>query len=125
MLFGDGVDGADDSLAFDDLCEICDDFIPDMALDNSETQRMILEIIDAEPNSQRQVVMIYYSDNITIDQIATLTACPTGTVKSRLNYARKQIKAGVKSMRKKPQALWRVKPSYIRIFSPASMMQAW
>ena len=103
MLLGDGVD---DCLASNGMCEIRDDFIPDMALDNAETQRMILELVDALPYPQRQAVMFYYFDDMTVDQIASLAVCPIGTVKSRLNYARKQIREGVEEHAKKGVKLY-------------------
>jgi len=88
--------------------EIDDNFLPDMALDNAESKRMILELIDALPYHQRQTVLFYYYDEMTIDRIANLMECPPGTVKSRLNYARQQIKSGVEDYAKKGIKLYGV-----------------
>ena len=93
---------------FDDVPEMDDNFIPDMALDSAETRRMILELIDALPYSQRQAVMFYYYDEMTVDQIAAVMECPPGTVKSRLNYARQQIKKGVEEHERKGVKLYGV-----------------
>jgi len=92
----------------ENIPEIDDKFLPDMTLDSAESRRMILELIDALPYLQRQAVMFYYYDEMTIDQIAALMECPAGTVKSRLNYARQQIKNGVKEHERKGIKLYGV-----------------
>jgi len=90
----------------ENMPEIDDTFLPDMTLDSAESRRMILELIDALPYQQRQTVLFYYYDEMTIDQIATLMECPAGTVKSRLNYARQQIKNGVEEHERKGVKLY-------------------
>ena len=90
----------------DDMPEISGNFIPDMALDDAETRRMILELVDALPYQQRQAVLFYYYDEMTVGQIAAVMECPEGTVKSRLNYARRQIKKGVEEHEKKGVKLY-------------------
>ena len=99
-------DNEDGSSPLDEMPEISENFIPDMALDNAESRRMILELIDALPYLQRQAVMFYYYDEMTVDQIAAQMECPAGTVKSRLNYARQQIKKGVEEHEKKGVKLY-------------------
>ena len=103
LLLDDDEDGGS---PLDNMPEIGENFIPDMALDSAETRRMILELIDALPYAQRQAVMFFYYDDMTVDQIAALMECPTGTVKSRLNYARQQIKKGVEEHEKKGVKLY-------------------
>ena len=69
--------------------------IPDKALDTDESRRMIMELIDALPEAQRLCVLMYYYDEMSVRDIAAALETSEGTVKSRLNYARKAIKAGV------------------------------
>jgi len=90
----------------ENMPEMDDTFLPDMTLDSAESRRMILELIDALPYQQRQTVLFYYYDEMTIDQIAALMECPAGTVKSRLNYARQQIKNGVEEHERKGVKLY-------------------
>jgi len=90
------------------LPEIDDKFLPDITLDSAEGRRMILELVDALPYQQRQTVLFYYYDEMTIEQIASLMECPAGTVKSRLNYARQQIKNGVEEHERKGIKLYGV-----------------
>jgi RNA polymerase sigma factor (sigma-70 family) len=86
--------------------EIDETFLPDVVLDSAETRRMILELVDALPYLQRQAVMFYYYDEMTVDQIAALMECSAGTVKSRLNYARLKIKDGVEEHERKGVKLY-------------------
>lgn len=78
--------------AFEDMDE---QTVPDKALDNDETRRMIVELVDQLPDAQRQCVLMYYYEEMGVKDIANALEVSEGTVKSRLNYARKAIKAGV------------------------------
>lgn len=69
--------------------------VPDKALDNEETRRMIVELVDALPEVQRLCVLMYYYDEMSVKDIAAALETSEGTIKSRLNYARKAIKEGV------------------------------
>lgn len=69
--------------------------VPDKALDNEETRRMVMELVDALPEAQRLCVLMYYYDEMSVKDIAAALETSEGTVKSRLNYARKSIKEGV------------------------------
>ena len=69
--------------------------VPDKALDNDETRRMIVELVDQLPPPQRQCVLMFYYEELSVKDIAAALETSEGTVKSRLNYARKAIKSGV------------------------------
>ena len=69
--------------------------VPDKALDNDETQRMIVELVDQLPPPQRQCVLMFYYEEMSVKDIAAALETSEGTVKSRLNYARTAIKSGV------------------------------
>ena len=64
---------------------------PDKGLDNEETRRMILGLVDALPPEQRMTVLFYYYDEMTVKQIAEAMDTSEDTVKSRLNDARRSI----------------------------------
>ncbi|MDR2899049.1 MAG: sigma-70 family RNA polymerase sigma factor [Clostridiales bacterium] len=83
-------------------------FLPESILDSAETRRMVMELVDALPDAQRQSVLFYYYDDMTVDQIAALMECSAGTVKSRLNYARTKIKSGVEEHERKGTKLYGV-----------------
>lgn len=84
--------------------------VPDQSLDNQESRRMIMELIDDLPPEQRMCVLFYYYDEMSVKQIAQVLEIPEGTVKSRLNYARKAIKAGVEKYEKQGVKLYGLSP---------------
>ncbi|MBM6926613.1 sigma-70 family RNA polymerase sigma factor [Pseudoflavonifractor phocaeensis] len=84
--------------------------VPDQALDNQETRRMILELVDGLPPEQRMCVLFYYYDQMSVKDIAQAMEVSEGTVKSRLNYARKAIKAGVERYEKQGVKLYGLSP---------------
>lgn len=69
--------------------------IPEEAFDNAETARMIGGIVDALPDAQRDCILLYYYDEMSIKEIAGVTGTSENTVKSRLNYARRTIRENV------------------------------
>ena len=88
FLLSETEDG-EDSLSFlEDLDAQC---VPDKMLDTVETRRMILELIDRLPDEQRVCVILYYYNEMKTREIAEALGVSEGTVKSRLNYARKHF----------------------------------
>lgn len=75
--------------------------VPEEAFDNAETARMIGRIIDALPEAQRNCILLYYYDEMSVKEIAEVLNASENTVKSRLNYARKTIKENVLDYEKK------------------------
>jgi len=86
---------------FDTLKEDSAEFIPDEALDQKDFRKTILAFIDTLSEEQRSAVMMYYFDELSVSQIAEIQGVSEGTVKSRLNYARKAIKAQVEAYEEK------------------------
>ena len=68
---------------------------PDKGLDNEETRRMILGLVDDLPPEQRMTVRFYYYDEMTVKQIAEAMDISEDTVKSRLNDARRSIEESI------------------------------
>lgn len=91
----------DGSTVFDTIEEERTDFIPDEKLDKEDFKKTILEIVDNLPEEQRTAVILYYYDELSVKQIAEIQGVSEGTVKSRLNYARKTIKSSVETYEKK------------------------
>ena len=98
-----------DSL-LDSVEDLDETLVPEKALDNEETRRMILDLVDALPPEQRMCVLFYYYDEMSVREIAQAMDTSEGTVKSRLNYARKSIKAGVEDYERKGVKLYSVSP---------------
>ncbi len=91
----------DGETIFDTVKEDNADFIPDEALDKDDFRKTILSILDELSEEQRSATMMYYFDELSVKQIAEIQGVSEGTVKSRLNYARKAIKASVEAYEKK------------------------
>ncbi len=66
---------------------------PEMACTVQETQDMVHELIDSLSDEQRVCVLMFHLEGYSIRDIATILGCSENTVKSRLNYGRKNIKA--------------------------------
>lgn len=91
----------DGETIFDTVKEENSDFIPDEALDKDDFKNTILKILDELSEEQRSATMMYYFDELSVKQIAEIQGVSEGTIKSRLNYARKAIKASVEAYEKK------------------------
>ena len=91
----------DGETIFDTVKEDNADFIPDEALDKDDFKKTILAILDELSEEQRSATMMYYFDELSVKQIAEIQGVSEGTVKSRLNYARKSLKASVEAYEKK------------------------
>ena len=91
----------DGNTVFDTLKEENAEFIPDEALDKSDFKKTVMAILDELSEEQRSATMMYYFDEMSVRQIAEIQGVSEGTVKSRLNYARKAIKNSVEEYEKK------------------------
>lgn len=74
--------------------------VPEKSLDNAETARMIIDIIDALPTPQRVCVYYYYYEHLTVAQIAEILNTNENTVKSRLALARDKIRKELERLNK-------------------------
>lgn len=78
----------------DDILD--EDLIPEEYVSNDAKRKIIMDIIDTVlTEEQRQSVILYYFDMLTVPEIADVMGCTTGTVTSRLSAARKKIKEAV------------------------------
>ncbi|WP_294511621.1 sigma-70 family RNA polymerase sigma factor [uncultured Intestinimonas sp.] len=100
----------------DDLENLDETLMPEAALDDAETRRMILDLVDALPPEQRLSVLFYYYDEMSVKDIAQTMDVSEGTVKSRLNYARKSIRQGVEAYERKGVKLYSVSPFLLLVF---------
>lgn len=72
------------------------ELIPDDYADSEEKRRIIMNIIDtALTDEQRQTIILYYFDMMSVAEIAEVMECSVGTVTSRLSAARKKIREAV------------------------------
>lgn len=65
---------------------------PHLQTERDEGWRWIQQAITSLPIQQRVVVVLYYINDLSLQEISEILDVPVGTVKSRLYYARKQLK---------------------------------
>lgn len=94
----------------DNLEELDEQAIPDKAIDNAETARMIEEIVSQLPDTQRAATLMFYYGEMSVKEIAHTMQVSENTVKSRLNYARKAIKEKVLDYEKQGIKLYGLSP---------------
>ena len=85
----------DGNTMLDELPEENEGLIPASDLENRAQREIILSIIEALPQQQKECVLLFYYSELTVAQIAQVLECSEGTVKSRLNYARKKLREGI------------------------------
>ena len=89
---------------------------PEVVVDQNETARLVQEIISELSDEQRACVTMYYMQEMSVKEISGILNVSDNTVKSRLNYARKNIEAKVKELEKKGTKLYALAPIPFFIF---------
>ncbi len=69
--------------------------LPERALEESETARLVRQLVDQLPTDQRVCILMFYYDELTVREIAAALSVPTTTVKTRLYRARKTLRKGL------------------------------
>ena len=83
---------------------------PEMAMDQQEAKRLVMEILDHLPEDQRVVIGMFYYEEMSVKDIAQTLGVSDNTVKSRLSYGRKKIKEQVMDLEKRGTKLYNVAP---------------
>lgn len=97
-LAAEGDDGSEMSFDVEDSYELNQ---PELAYTEQEEQNIVREMIEALSDEQRMCIMMYYIEELSVKEIAEALGCSEGTVKSRLNYGRKNIKLRAEDMQKR------------------------
>jgi RNA polymerase sigma-70 factor (ECF subfamily) len=66
--------------------------IPAVRVEINESWRQVQQALSSLPLSHRGVVVLYYIDDLSIQEISEILEIPVGTVKSRLHYSRQALK---------------------------------
>jgi RNA polymerase sigma-70 factor (ECF subfamily) len=81
--------------ALDDLITTSDEE-PD-GMERQDDIEHLLDKLEGLPLSQRELLTLYYLDELSIEEVAEVLAVPVGTVKSRLFHARRNLKESLLS----------------------------
>jgi RNA polymerase sigma-70 factor (ECF subfamily) len=65
---------------------------PDLLAEHSDTLQQIRDAIGELHANQRVVIVLHYLNGLSLEDIANILECPVGTVKSRLYYARENLR---------------------------------
>ena len=83
---------------------------PEIAYSQRETQQLVHELIDSLSEEQRMCILMFHIEGQSISEIAESLGCSENTVKSRLNYGRKNIKGKAEELQKKGYKLYGMAP---------------
>lgn len=83
---------------------------PEIAYSQRETQELVHELIDSLSEEQRMCILMFHIEGQSISEIAESLGCSENTVKSRLNYGRKNIKGKAEEQQKKGYKLYGMAP---------------
>ena len=97
---------------------------PETAYTRKETQELVHELIDSLSDEQRLCILMFHIEGASISEIASSMECSENTVKSRLNYGRKNLKAKAEELQKKGYKLYSVAPLPLLLFLLRSEEQA-
>ena len=83
---------------------------PELFYTRQETQILVHELIDALSEEQRMCILMFHIEGASISEIAAVMNCSENTVKSRLNYGRKNLKIKAEELQKKGYKLYSIAP---------------
>ena len=78
-------------------------YAPDQEAEVAGIRDEVRRAIAALHFNQRVVVVLYYLNGLSLDDISQILDCPVGTIKSRLYYARENLRYKLVSVHDEPQ----------------------
>ena len=81
------------SLSDPEVMEAVESIDPASSADVLAERAAILRLVDQLPTKQRQVVMLFYMEEQSHEEVAAMLAMPVGTVKTLLHRARGRLSA--------------------------------
>jgi RNA polymerase sigma-70 factor (ECF subfamily) len=76
----------------DDDAEYGEDDAPDSALLEADEAREVIAALDTLPSHQREVIVLYFYEALSLQAVAEALEIPLGTVKSRLSLGVKRLR---------------------------------
>jgi RNA polymerase sigma-70 factor (ECF subfamily) len=78
--------------------EAVEEFNPVPSADVIVDRAAILRLVDQLPTKQRQVIILFYMEGQSHEEVASILAMPIGTVKTMLHRARARLGAAAGRM---------------------------
>jgi RNA polymerase sigma-70 factor (ECF subfamily) len=78
---------------------------PEEVVEGNELCQVIREAVDSLSFKRRVVIVLYYLQGFSLQEISYILDCPVGTVKSRLHYASKALRAKLSKDRRLKEVL--------------------
>jgi len=69
--------------------------IPDLIVEGEEFRERVIEALNELPPLYSGIATMFYLDDLSYEEIGTITGSPLGTVKARLFRARAMVRAGI------------------------------
>lgn len=89
---------------------------PELAYSREETKELVHALLDGLSEEQRMAILMFHLENASISEIAQAMECSENTVKSRLNYGRKNLKIQAEQLQKKGYKLYAVAPVLLLVY---------
>lgn len=89
---------------------------PELAYTREETKELVHILLDGLSEEQRMAILMFHLENASISEIAQAMDCSENTVKSRLNYGRKNLKIQAEQLQKKGYKLYAVAPVLLLVY---------
>ncbi|MCL2632562.1 MAG: sigma-70 family RNA polymerase sigma factor, partial [Coriobacteriia bacterium] len=81
--------------------EESDELLPAIYAERADLKERLGRIIDTLSDVQRQAIVLYYFNELSVEEIANVMECSPNTVKTRLFLARKAIRSEVEEQERK------------------------
>ena len=89
---------------------------PELAYTREETKELVHELMESLSEEQRMCILMFHIEGASISEIAEAMNCSANTVKSRLNYGRKNIKVKAEELQKKGYKLYSIAPVLLLVY---------
>ena len=81
----------------DTVLSLDDTVDPQTVAEEHDLHRLVLQAIDGLSSKDKEATLLFYYEQLTLQEIAALLGVSVGTIKGRLHRARKQLQAGLSS----------------------------
>ncbi|MEP7357130.1 MAG: sigma-70 family RNA polymerase sigma factor [Anaerolineales bacterium] len=78
-------------------------YCPEPEAERRDETRSMQRAIDALPFNQRVVIVLYYLNELSLQEIGTILSVPVGTIKSRLHYGRENLRRQLQASSRAPE----------------------